>query len=194
MVLPGFQDKKVVLASASPRRELLMRGLDIPLEIVRDIPVDESYPGTLDPQDIPVYLARKKADAASGLLKENSILLTADTIVILDDKVIEKPRDATHARSMLIRLSGNMHRVLTGVCMRSVEKEICFTAESKVYFSKLSTAEIDYYVEKYHPFDKAGSYGIQEWIGYAGVERIEGSFFNVMGLPVHRVYKYLKEF
>lgn len=194
MILPWPKNKRVILASASPRRKMLMEGLDIPLEIVQANQVDESYPGNLPPEKIPAYLAGKKADAAQDLLKEDAILVTADTIVILDGEVIEKPQDEVHAREMLSRLSGNMHRVLTGVCMRSVDKEVCFTAESRVYFGKLSQEEIAYYINTYKPFDKAGAYGIQEWIGYVSVERIEGSFYNVMGLPVHQVYRYLKDF
>jgi len=188
------KNKRVILASASPRRKMLMEGLDIPLVIVQASRVDESYPDVLSPEKIPAYLAGKKADGAQDLLTADTILVTADTLVILNGEVIEKPQDKAHAREMLSRLSGNMHRVLTGVCMRSVDKEICFTAESKVYFGKLSQDEIDYYINTYRPFDKAGAYGIQEWIGYVSVERIEGSFYNVMGLPVHQVYQYLKEF
>ena len=192
MKLSELKSKKVILASASPRRKMLMEGLDIPLVIVQANQVDESYPEDLPAEEIPAYLAGKKADAAQDRLSDDVILVAADTIVILNGEVIEKPQDKVHARKMLSRLSGNMHRVLTGVCMRSVDKEVCFTAESKVYFGKLSQDEIDYYINTYKPFDKAGAYGIQEWIGYVSVERIEGSFYNVMGLPVHQVYQYLK--
>jgi len=194
MKLSELKSKKVILASASPRRKMLMEGLDIPLVIVQANQVDESYPEDLPAEEIPAYLAGKKADAAQDRLSDDVILVAADTIVILNGEVIEKPQDKAHARKMLSRLSGNMHRVLTGVCMRSVDKEVCFTAESKVYFGKLSQDEIDYYINTYKPFDKAGAYGIQEWIGYVSVERIEGSFYNVMGLPVHQVYRYLKDF
>ena len=194
MKLSELKSKKVILASASPRRKMLMEGLDIPLVIVQANQVDESYPEDLPAEEIPAYLAGKKADAAQDRLSDDVILVAADTIVILNGEVIEKPQDKVHARKMLSRLSGNMHRVLTGVCMRSVDKEVCFTAESKVYFGKLSQDEIDYYINTYKPFDKAGAYGIQEWIGYVSVERIEGSFYNVMGLPVHQVYRYLKDF
>ena len=194
MKLSELKSKKVILASTSPRRKMLMEGLDIPLVIVQANQVDESYPEDLPAEEIPAYLAGKKADAAQDRLSDDVILVAADTIVILNGEVIEKPQDKAHARKMLSRLSGNMHRVLTGVCMRSVDKEVCFTAESKVYFGKLSQDEIDYYINTYKPFDKAGAYGIQEWIGYVSVERIEGSFYNVMGLPVHQVYRYLKDF
>ena len=193
-MLPEMKDKKVILASASPRRRMLMEGLDIPLEVVTDIDADESRPGGLPAEEIPVFLACRKATAAQHLLSEHTILLTADTIVILGGEVIEKPADEEEAKKMLRQLSGRMHRVITGVCLRSRTKERCFSTESKVFFGELTDTEIDYYVHTYRPFDKAGSYGIQEWIGYVSVERIEGSFYNVMGLPVHQVYRYLKEF
>ncbi len=194
MVPFGMKNKKVILASASPRRKMLMEGLDIRVEVINVNHEDESYPREMPPEEIPAYLAAKKADAARDRITEDTVLLTADTIVLLDGEVIEKPRDADHARQMLARLSGRKHRVLTGVCMRSRNKEVCFTAASDVFFGKLSEEEIDYYVSTYKPFDKAGAYGIQEWIGYVSVERIEGSFYNVMGLPVHQVWQYLKEF
>ena len=193
-MLPGMKDKKVVLASASPRRRMLMEGLDIPLEIVTGIDADESVPPGMEAEEIPVYLARRKAEAARHLMKDDTILLTADTIVVLDGEVIGKPEDEEDARRMLRRLSGRDHRVITGVCRLSKEKEKCFSAESKVFFGDLTDEEIGYYVRTCRPFDKAGSYGIQEWIGYVSVERIEGSFYNVMGLPVHQVYRCLKEF
>ena len=189
-----LKDKKVLLASASPRRRMLMEGLDIPLEIVTGIDADESWPPEMEPGEIPVYLARRKADAAQHLLQDHIILLTADTIVLLDGEMIGKPADEAAARRMLRRLAGRGHRVITGVCLRSRQKEKCFEARSEVFFGELTGEEIDYYVRTYRPFDKAGSYGIQEWIGYVSVERIEGSFYNVMGLPVHQVYRYLKEF
>ncbi len=194
MVPFGMKNKKVILASASPRRKMLMEGLDIRVEVINVNHEDESYPREMPPEEIPAYLAAKKADAARDRITEDTVLLTADTIVLLDGEVIEKPRDADHARQMLARLSGRKHRVLTGVCMRSRNKEVCFTAASDVFFGNLSEEEIDYYVSTYKPFDKAGAYGIQEWIGYVSVERIEGSFYNVMGLPVHQVWQYLKEF
>ncbi len=171
-----------------------MEGLDIPLEVVSGIDADEHYPSAMPPDEIPVYLAGKKADAARHLLKEGVILLTADTIVVLGNEVIGKPADTVEAKGMLARLAGREHRVITGVCLRSLHKEKCFSAVSRVRFGTLTPEEIDYYVGKYRPLDKAGSYGIQEWIGYVSVERIEGSFYNVMGLPVHQVYRYLKEF
>jgi septum formation protein len=193
-MLDNLKDKTVILASASPRRRMLMEGLDIPLKIISGIKADESYPPGMRAEEIPVFLARKKAEAAQHLLREDLILLTADTIVIMGNEMIGKPADEEDARKMLRRLSGRRHRVITGVCLRSMEKEKCFSAVSDVFFGTLTPEEIDYYVAKYNPLDKAGSYGIQEWIGYVSVERIEGSFYNVMGLPVHQVYRYLKEF
>ena len=193
-MLFNMKNKKVLLASASPRRRMLMEGLDIPLEVITGVDADESYPATMAVEEIPVFLARRKAEAADHLLGERVILLTADTIVLLDGEVIGKPADEEDAAKMLQRLSGRMHRVITGVCLRSIEKEKCFSAESRVFFGELTEEEIGYYVSRYKPLDKAGSYGIQEWIGYVSVERIEGSFYNVMGLPVHHVYRYLKEF
>jgi len=193
-MLANLKNKKVLLASASPRRRMLMEGLDIPLEVVTGLEADESYPAGMAGEEIPLFLARKKTEAAGHLLGEEVILLTADTIVLLDGEVIGKPADEEEAKKMLRRLAGRMHRVITGVCLRSVTKEKCFSAESRVFFGELTEEEIEYYVREYRPLDKAGSYGIQEWIGYVSVERIEGSFYNVMGLPVHHVYRYLKEF
>ncbi len=186
--------KEVVLASASPRRHSLLKGLDIPVRIISPDEIDEVFPETMPVNEVPLFLARSKADANAHHLGDDQILLTADTVVVHDNSLIVKPVDREDARRMLQKLSGSMHRVLTGVCLRSVDREKCFMAETKVWFGQLTREEIQYYVETYEPFDKAGSYGIQEWIGYAAIERIEGSFYNVMGLPVHLVYRYLKEF
>ncbi|NOY37875.1 MAG: septum formation protein Maf [Chlorobi bacterium] len=192
--LKQWKDKEVILASASPRRKALMKGLDIPFRVVIPENIPELYPETLSVEDIPLFLARQKAEAHRSLVKTLSVLLTADTIVVQNGVVIQKPSDRRDAEMILQKLSGRMHTVLTGVCLRSPEKERCFTAITKVYFSTLSGYEIAYYLDTYKPYDKAGAYGIQEWIGYVGIDRIEGSFFNVMGLPVHQVYHYLKEF
>jgi len=156
--------------------------------------VEESYPQQMQAEAIPLYLAELKAQRYASLLKEKTILITADTIVWLNNEVIGKPLDADDAKKMLHKLSGKMHIVYTGVCIRSLHKVTLFTAESKVYFRTLSQGEIDYYVDTYNPVDKAGAYGIQEWIGYIGVERIEGSYFNVMGLPVQKLYNALIHF
>jgi septum formation protein len=189
--ITGYQ---IILASNSPRRRELMSGLDISFEIKTLPDIDESYPDTLQKEEIPLYLAKLKADAYKTLIQDNTLLITADTIVWLDGKVYGKPEDETEAKNMLKKLSGQTHEVFTGVCLTTQEKQQSFFAVSKVRFSVLSETEIDYYVKKYKPFDKAGAYGVQEWIGYVGVEHIEGSFYNVMGLPVRLLYKYLKEF
>jgi len=183
----------IILGSASPRRRELLSGLDIPYE-VKIIPgVEENYPSHLLREEIPVYLARLKASAYHHLLAENDLLITADTIVLLNGKVLGKPADETEAMEMLRTLSGNTHEVITGVCLTTRQQEKTFHAVSCVKFAELDEDEIRYYVQKYKPYDKAGSYGVQEWIGYIGVERIEGSFYNVMGLPVRMLYSCLKE-
>lgn len=187
-------NKKVILASNSPRRKELLAGLDIPFE-VRVLPsVDESYPEMLKAGDIPLFISKKKADAYRDFIQPDELIITADTIVWLEDSILEKPKDEADAVAMLHRLSGKMHEVFTGVTLTTRDKQTSFVAESKVKFATLSDDEIDYYVQRYRPLDKAGAYGVQEWIGYAGVEYLEGSFYNVMGLPVHRLYKALKEF
>jgi septum formation protein len=156
--------------------------------------MDEVYPATLQAEEIPVYLARAKAACYTALMHANTILITADTIVWLNREVIGKPASEDEAVEMLHRISGNMHEVFTGVCIKTISREIVFHVSSKVYFRKLSGEEIRYYVNRYKPLDKAGAYGVQEWIGYVGVERIEGSYFNVMGLPVQRLYCELIKF
>lgn len=186
--------KRVMLASNSPRRKELLAGLDIPFEVKVLPAVDESYPVTLCGGDIPLYISRAKADAYRDLIQPDELIITADTIVWLENSILEKPKDEAEARDMLHRLSGKWHQVFTGVTITTQERQSSFVSESKVKFATLSDEEIDYYVSRYRPLDKAGAYGVQEWIGYIGVERIEGSFYNVMGLPVHRLYEALKEF
>ena len=184
----------VILASNSPRRKELLAGLGIDYE-VRTLPdIDESYPEDLKGGDIPLYISKEKADAYKAMLKPYELIITADTIVWLHDEVLGKPRDREEAIEMLQKLSGETHEVFTGVTLTTLEKQHSFYVETKVTFSKLTDEEITYYVDTYKPFDKAGSYGVQEWIGYIGVERIEGSYFNVMGLPVQRLYRELKLF
>ena len=184
----------IILASNSPRRRELLTGLDIPFE-VRVLPsINEAHPDGLRGGDIPLFISRRKADAYRDLLAEDELIITADTIVWLEDQVLEKPHDEAEARRMLRNLSGKTHEVFTGVTLTTCERQKSFVAESKVRFTELTDDEIDYYISHYHPLDKAGAYGVQEWIGYIGVDYIEGSFFNVMGLPVHRLYKALKEF
>jgi len=190
----GNFDYRIILASNSPRRKELMSGLDIPFEIKTLPDIEESYPDTLQKEEIPLYLAKLKADAYKTLMQDNTLLITADTIVWLDGKVYGKPKNEAEAKYMLQKLSGRTHEVFTGVCLTTRQKQKSFFAVSKVSFANISEAEIDYYVKKYKPFDKAGAYGVQEWIGYIGVEHLEGSFYNVMGLPVRLLYKYLKEF
>lgn len=184
----------VILGSQSPRRQELLRGLDIDF-VVRTIDgLEEHYPETLQGAEIPLFLARQKASAFRPTLTNDDLLITADTIVWLDGRVYGKPTDADDARRMLRTLARRTHEVITGVCLTSTKRQEAFSATTQVTFANLSDAEIDYYVAKYRPFDKAGSYGVQEWIGYIGVESIAGSFYNVMGLPVQRLYQKLKEF
>lgn len=208
---------KIILASNSPRRKELLAGLDVPFE-VKVIPgIDESYPDTLDAYETAEYIAHKKSMAYEHLLNEPSedvdaqedehqepLVLTADTVVIAptadeqNDKegkgiILGKPKDAAEAKEMLRMLSGKTHHVVTGVCMTTRQKQMRFSVVTEVTFKPLSEAEIDYYVEHYKPFDKAGAYGIQEWIGYIGCTGLKGSYFNVMGLPVQRIYEALQE-
>jgi septum formation protein len=183
----------IILGSKSPRRQYLLRELGIQF-VIETKDVDESFPEHLQGEEIPLYLCHKKADAFDGKLKEDSILITADTIVWINSHVLNKPADAEEARTMLRELSGNRHEVYTGVCLKSANKKIVFAVKTAVYFKELSEGEIEFYVSTYKPFDKAGAYGAQEWIGYVGVERIEGSYFNVMGLPVKELYDELCNF
>lgn len=193
-MLENLKKYKVILASNSPRRKELLAGLDIPYE-VRVIPgIEETYPDTLKGDEIPQYLSRKKAEAYRDRMAGDELIITADTIVWLDDKVLGKPADEAEACAMLRMLSGRTHAVLTGVTVMTKERHVTFAVESKVTFDELSEEEISYYVSHYHPTDKAGAYGIQEWIGYVGVRGLEGSYFNVMGLPVQRLYNELKQF
>lgn len=184
-------DYHLILASNSPRRKELLSGIDVEYEIKTLPDIDESYPDTLAHEEVAEYLACKKAAAYLSDLNEDTLLITADTIVLLYDKILEKPVDKADAKQMLRKLSGKTHRVITGVCMTSKEKQIRFSDTANVTFGNLSDEEIDYYVEKYNPMDKAGAYGVQEWIGYVAVECIEGSYFNVMGLPIFKVYQEL---
>ena len=184
---------KLILASNSPRRRELLAGLGIDFE-VRVLPgIDESYPPDLQGGDIPLYISKEKASAYVKQLRDDELLITADTIVWLNGEVLEKPKDEADACRMLHDLSGHTHQVFTGVSLTTTIKQVSFSCRSDVTFCTLSDEEIDYYVSHYRPLDKAGAYGVQEWIGYVGVERIEGSFFNVVGLPVQRLYQALKQ-
>lgn len=188
-----LKNYKVILASQSPRRQDLLKGLDFEFEI-RVADIDEVFPDHLVKEEIPVFLAQEKAKAMTSGLEDNDILITADTIVWQNNKAVNKPEDRADAFKMIKELSSEMHTVYTGVQLTSVNKKVSFFAETKVYFSEISDQEINYYIDKYKPYDKAGAYGIQEWIGYIAIEKIEGSYFNVMGFPVHMVYQKLKEF
>jgi len=192
--LKALNNKKIILASQSPRRRNLIEGLDMHVELIEPPDSDESFPKEMNPYEVPEFLASKKADCITGEIDKKSILVTADTIVLCDNEVINKPNDFSEAYQMLSKLSDNEHIVITGVCLKSGQKKKTFSSITKVYFAKLSSKEINYYLHKYNPYDKAGAYGIQEWIGYIGVERIEGSFFNVMGLPLHKLYSEIINF
>ena len=185
--------KKIILASKSPRRKELLTAGGFDFE-VRTNSVEEIYPDDLLPMDVAPYLAEKKANAAIGFIKDQEIILAADSIVILNEKIYEKPLDEAEAISMLQELSGNVHTVVTGVCLLSPHKKKVFSGVSKVTMEPLSLAEIQYYVKNYQPYDKAGAYGIQEWIGLCKISKIEGTYTNVKGLPMDLVYLHLKEF
>lgn len=193
-ILPNLNRYKIVLGSNSPRRRELLAGLDIDFEVQVIPGIDESFPDTLPAVDVPVYIARKKAEAYIPSMPADELLITADTIVWIFGEILGKPKDREDAIAMLRKVSGRVHEVITGVCITTKEKTISFSASSAVSFARLDEEEIVYYVDKYRPFDKAGSYGIQEWIGYVAVEAINGSFYNVMGLPVRLLYQELKKF
>lgn len=191
-MLDNIKKYKVILASASPRRRELLAGLDMDFE-VRALPdVDESFPPTLQGGDIPLYISKKKADAYRSSMAADELVITADTIVWLDGNALGKPTGKDDARRMLKFMQGKTHSVFTGVTITTRNVQHSFVACSQVTFAPLTAEEIDYYIEKYRPMDKAGSYGVQEWIGYIGISSIEGSYFNVMGLPVQRLYNELK--
>ena len=192
-MLSNLDKYEVILASNSPRRKELMSGLGIDY-VIRTIPnVDESYPSHLVGAEIPEYISREKADAYKTKMQLGELLITAATIVWLDGKVLGKPVDREDAIEMLRFLSGRLHQVYTGVCLTTTEWQQSFNAKSDVEFAELTEEEIEYYVDKYRPFDKAGAYGVQEWIGYVAVKSISGSFYNIMGLPIQKLYTKLKE-
>ena len=196
-MLANLQHYRIVLGSNSPRRKELLAGLDLEFEVEVIPGIDESYPDDLMADEIPAYIARKKAEAYLEKMTDNELLITADTIVVTygqPDRILGKPADREEAIEMLCHLSDHVHEVITGVCLTTKPKTVSFSVSSAVAFSKLEKDDIIYYVDKYRPYDKAGSYGIQEWIGYVGVEAINGSFYNVMGLPVQRLYQELKKF
>ena len=199
-MLEDLKKYSVVLASNSPRRKELLSGLGVNFSVKTLPDVDESFPDTLKGEEIPLFIARKKADAYKVLfssvnsneVEEPLLVITADTIVWIEDEVLGKPANATEARAMLSKLSGKKHQVITGVCLTTASWQKSFAAVSEVQFSSLTEEEMDYYIHNYCPYDKAGAYGVQEWIGFIGVESIQGSYFNVMGLPIQRLYRELK--
>lgn len=193
MILEYLEKYEIILASKSPRRQQLLADLGLKF-IVQSMDIPEDFPEGLGMTEVPVYLAELKAEAFRPLLKDNQLVITADTIVWLDGQVMNKPVGYADGFRMLKELSGNKHQVLTGVCLLSTQKKVSFYALTDVWFKQLSDEEIHYYLENYSPYDKAGAYGIQEWIGYIGIHRIEGSFFNVMGLPVQSLYEHLRAF
>lgn len=184
---------QLILGSNSPRRQELLKSLGFKF-LLKPINADEDYPADLIGSEIPVFLAEKKADAFPEELKETDLLITADTIVWIEGKVLNKPAKYEEAVKMLETLSGKMHEVFTGVCLKSDTKQTTFFDSTKVYFKKLTKEEIEYYVHNFNVYDKAGGYGVQDWIGYIGIDRIEGSFYNVMGLPVKELYEELVKF
>lgn len=183
----------ILLASNSPRRRELIKMLELPFRVVKLKEVEERYPEDMEPTEVPVFLSKLKASAYDEPLGDD-ILLTADTVVVLGDEILGKPKDAEDAKRMLAGMAGRMHRVVTGVTLTSAHKSFSFSTFTDVYFSNLTPEEIEYYVDHFHPLDKAGAYGIQEWIGAVGIKKIEGSYYNVMGLPLHRLYEALKQF
>lgn len=192
-MLDNLKKYHIILASNSPRRRELLSGLGVDYE-VRTLPgVDESYPDTLSGEDIPVYISREKAAAYLPSIAPDELIITADTIVWLDGRVLGKPADEADACRMLREFSGRTHRVITGVTLSTAAFQKSFAVTSEVEFAPLTEEEITYYVDHYRPLDKAGAYGVQEWIGFIGVRRLSGSYFNVMGLPIQRLYQELKE-
>ena len=187
-MLQNLQKYHIILASNSPRRRELLAGLGIDFE-VRVLPdIEESFPSALPVAEIAQYIAKEKAEAYRCVMVPNDLVITADTIVVADDEVMGKPHDAADACRMLRKLSGRTHQVITGVCLTTQAQQRQFSVTTDVTFKGLTENEINYYVTTYRPFDKAGAYGIQEWIGYIGVTGLQGSYFNVMGLPVQRIY------
>lgn len=192
-MLDNLKKYKIILASNSPRRRELLSGLGVDYEVKIVPGIDETYPESLNGEEIPVYIAQEKANAYRASPQPDELVITADTIVYVDGMVLGKPVDEADACRMLRMLSGRTHQVITGFCLTTVDFQKSFASVTEVTFDTLSDEEIGYYVEKYHPMDKAGSYGVQEWIGFVGVTGLKGSYYNVMGLPVQRLYKELKE-
>ncbi|RPD94517.1 septum formation protein Maf [Aureibaculum marinum] len=188
-----LKNYKIILGSQSTRRKELLKNLGLTFDTVT-IDIDEDYPKYLHGNEITSYLAKLKADTYSEVLADNEMLITADTIVRAAGKVLGKPKDSAEAKQMLLFLSERLHEVITSICIKTKDKSIIINDTTAVHFKKLTEEEIDYYITKYKPYDKAGAYGIQEWIGYIAVNKIEGSFYTVMGFPVHKFYKEMMEF
>lgn len=193
-LLPHLEKYAIILASQSPRRKELLSSLQIPFTVFTLPNIDENYPDDLAVLEVAEYLSNKKASAYKDILKENTLLITADTIVCNQSTVFGKPKDQQDAQGILETLSGKTHQVITGVTIATQDKNTSFSAVTEVTFAQLTKSVIDYYITNFKPYDKAGAYGIQEWIGHIGVESIQGSYFNVMGLPVQKLYSVLKDF
>jgi len=194
MLHTKYKDFKIILASQSPRRQQLLKELGLDFEILILPDIEENYPENLKSHEIALFLAEHKASHYKHIVDEKTIVITADTIVWQDDEVLGKPVDFDDAVKILSKLSGNSHKVITGMCLMAKEKVKTFFSETEVFFKTLSKDEIKYYVENYRPYDKAGAYGIQEWIGFVGIEKINGPYFNVVGLPVQKLYTELMNF
>ncbi len=192
-MLNNLKDYQLILASQSPRRQEMLKELGVEFEIKLK-EVEEVYPEGLSAIEIPVYLAELKASAFLDDIKDKDLVITADTIVCIDDWILGKPKDRADAVKMLKALSGRSHKVVSGVCLTSLKKKLSFSTTTDVHFKVLNDEEINYYIDNYKPFDKAGAYGIQEWIGFIGIDGIEGSYFNVVGLPIQRLYQELSTF
>lgn len=193
-MLDNLRDYRIILASNSPRRRELLQMLGIPFKVISITGIDETYPDNIPPLEIPQFLSIKKADACQEMITGNDIVITADTLVICGNDIMGKPHSVMEAIYMLKELSGKTHQVATGVTVSTKVKRISFTTITDVSFAPLRDEEIQFYIDNFHPFDKAGAYGIQEWIGAVAVSRINGSYYNVMGLPVHRLFQELKNF
>ena len=193
-MLENLQNYNIILASNSPRRKELLKGLGVPFHVRVLQDIDETYPADLHGEDIALYISRKKAEAYRSTMADNELIITADTIVCVNREVLGKPVDKADAARMFHLMSGREHQVITGVCIVTKDRTVQFASTTDVTFAQLTEEEISHYIDCYHPFDKAGAYGIQEWIGYIGITGIRGSFFNVVGLPVQRLYTALKQF
>lgn len=193
-MLDNLRKYHIFLGSKSPRRRELLSQLRIPFQVICTRHRDESYDPNMPAEGVPEYLSRQKAESFRETIKDDEMIITADTVVILDGKIFGKPADADEALEMLMQLSGKTHRVVTGVTVSTLERQESFSCVTEVEFSEISHEDASYYVQNYRPFDKAGAYGIQEWIGCVAVKEIRGSFYNVMGLPVHRLYQLLRTF